>query len=825
LVIARFITFNSAAIFEAVLVRHAREIVAFAIIILLFLNSYFALLFRISAVAQSSSEKTLVYEDGFENGVPSWWDLTIGTPTITNETSHSGNFSYVTDEDVDGLYHSFDHSDQIANWEIEIWFYDNMSDSPIYSIIAAEWAPGEVLGILIWSGGEYDSFYGYRYGSSESVSTLPRNLGWHRININHEQNASYILLDDTMLFQANESILFTYFGIGDHWKDQVISVTYYDDVKFWRYYTQISNSSLTIVAAIGGTTVPDVGTYNYATNSTIQVIARPDTNHTLDHWELDNISAGSTNPCTLLMDTNHTLKAVFRLVPTYTLTITTTDGGTTTPLPGTHDYLANSVVQVNAGASPNYYFDHWELDQAKIGNANPCSVNVDADHTLSAFFTHIPFLVSVNSINATIDVGHSLTFFSRTEKAVLPCRYQWYVNRSAVANATLSSWTFKPVEDGTYEVFVEVEDSVNNSARSGVSVVQAKAGLVKDVIDINCIEDTCVSSIGGNWPSDELTVRYEDTGIIKMIFLTFIKFDLSIIPAGAVIDRVNLTLKVKAVGLPLSAWITVWNTTSQEWSESTMGWSNKPLLDTALEGSQVSYADKGRWFSWENPTLMQTVEKTANSGKNLTLALRCGLYSYMEGYVVFDSRESGNCPRLEVSYRQDVTPPTLSNTRILPDQPNPSERIVFGADAFDDMSGVKDVYLCYSIDNGTDWNRILATLNQGSFTASIPQQPKGTVVQYFFEASDNAGNKGQTTIYSNIVKDFPSDNTRNILLIGVAVFTLFLVSFVYIVHRRRISRKKETRSKTCALFGARALLLWRRLDHVLGGLSEEDSWF
>jgi hypothetical protein len=66
---------------------------------------------------------------------------------------------------------------------------------------------------------------------------------------------------------------------------------------------------------VGGTTDPAPGTYSYAANSTVQVTAIPDADYVFDHWELDTINVGPANPYTVLMDNNHTLKAVFTYSP------------------------------------------------------------------------------------------------------------------------------------------------------------------------------------------------------------------------------------------------------------------------------------------------------------------------------------------------------------------------------------------------------------------------------------------------------------------------------------------------------------------------------
>jgi parallel beta-helix repeat protein len=79
--------------------------------------------------------------------------------------------------------------------------------------------------------------------------------------------------------------------------------------------------TLTIVATIGGTTSPAPGTYTYTAGSMVQVTAIPYTSYKFDYWELDGANVGSANPYTVLMDKNHTLKAVFSAIPPLTVSI------------------------------------------------------------------------------------------------------------------------------------------------------------------------------------------------------------------------------------------------------------------------------------------------------------------------------------------------------------------------------------------------------------------------------------------------------------------------------------------------------------------------
>jgi hypothetical protein len=72
---------------------------------------------------------------------------------------------------------------------------------------------------------------------------------------------------------------------------------------------------------------------------------------------------------------------------TCSLTITTTAGGSTNPIPGTHIYNAGTAVSVQASANADYLFDHWELDGTDKGNSNPYTVTMNTDQTLQALFT------------------------------------------------------------------------------------------------------------------------------------------------------------------------------------------------------------------------------------------------------------------------------------------------------------------------------------------------------------------------------------------------------------------------------------------------------
>ncbi len=145
---------------------------------------------------------------------------------------------------------------------------------------------------------------------------------------------------------------------------------------------------LTVITTVGGTTSPVPGTYTYNEGTNVQVTAVPDTNYKLAYWGLNGSNVGSINPITVTMDNNYELTAYFALI-TYTLTITSTTGGTTNPAPGTYTYPSGSYAEVTAIPSANYFFDHWILDGSDAGSSNPLSVYMNANHSLQAVFSLI----------------------------------------------------------------------------------------------------------------------------------------------------------------------------------------------------------------------------------------------------------------------------------------------------------------------------------------------------------------------------------------------------------------------------------------------------
>jgi hypothetical protein len=104
---------------------------------------------------------------------------------------------------------------------------------------------------------------------------------------------------------------------------------------------------------------------------------------------------------------NYPLMTPYGTTQYLALRITATTGGTTNPPVGTHIYIQNTAVIVEATAESSYFIDHWELDGANAGQTNPISITMDNNHVLHAVFRAKPDIavISVSSYPTNVRRG------------------------------------------------------------------------------------------------------------------------------------------------------------------------------------------------------------------------------------------------------------------------------------------------------------------------------------------------------------------------------------------------------------------------------------
>jgi len=139
--------------------------------------------------------------------------------------------------------------------------------------------------------------------------------------------------------------------------------------------------ALTTAVSGSGAVDPSAGTHHYMKGSSVSVSASPSSLWRFDHWE--GGLSGSTNPATITMDSDKTVKAVFKKI-TKRLVISVEGSGTTNPPAGTHHYDVGTTVSITATADQGWSFTRWQ--GAVFGDTNPLSVTMDDNKELTAVF-------------------------------------------------------------------------------------------------------------------------------------------------------------------------------------------------------------------------------------------------------------------------------------------------------------------------------------------------------------------------------------------------------------------------------------------------------
>lgn len=85
-------------------------------------------------------------------------------------------------------------------------------------------------------------------------------------------------------------------------------------------------------------------------------------------------------------------------------------------------------------------------------------------------FVTIPS-VAISPDSVVMDVDQSQLFTSIVSGGTSPYTYQWYLNGSPVSGATSPTWTFTPLSNGSYNVYLNVTDNVGIEVKSNVANV------------------------------------------------------------------------------------------------------------------------------------------------------------------------------------------------------------------------------------------------------------------------------------------------------------------------------------------------------------------
>src|SRR5215213_8130358 len=223
--------------------------------------------------------------------------------------------------------------------------------------------------------------------------------------------------------------------------------------------------SLTIITNGSGSIVANPSGPAYPQNSVVTLTATAASGWQFSGWS-GSIN-GSTNPTNVLMDTDKTITGNFSQIPSYTLNVNVSGGGSVSPPGGT--FLSGTSVQLTATASNGWMFDHWSGDIA--GSANPYSLTMNANKSVNAVFVQ-PVTISAPPQNVSVAEGGTANF-SVTASGAAPLSYAWRFNGTPIVGATatnLSITNVQPSNGGAYDVVISNPYSSRTSTVAVLSV-------------------------------------------------------------------------------------------------------------------------------------------------------------------------------------------------------------------------------------------------------------------------------------------------------------------------------------------------------------------
>jgi hypothetical protein len=176
------------------------------------------------------------------------------------------------------------------------------------------------------------------------------------------------------------------------------------------------------------------------------------------------------------------------------------------------------------------------------------------------------------------------------------------------------------------------------SACGFISLVYAQAGGVT----VKPTDDTYVDSVynntnyGGKIVLD--IIKWQIYNNTYEMFL-WLKFNLSSVPDGAIVDMATLQLHASVVGE--TYYVHAYSCPDNSWTELTLTYSNMPSYNTtSMDSTMVSTNDQ--WYNW---SVVDAVRNALNSSSKLaTIVLREPTVHISAFGISFDSKESPVSP-------------------------------------------------------------------------------------------------------------------------------------------------------------------------------------
>lgn len=207
---------------------------------------------------------------------------------------------------------------------------------------------------------------------------------------------------------------------------------------------------------------------------------------------------------------------------------------------------------------------------------------------------------------------------------------------------------------------------------------------------------------------------------------------------------------------------------------------NAPPIILVLSPQNRTYSGNSSPLSFNLNEAAAWVGYSLDGQDNVTLAQNTTLSGLIDGahyLIVFAVDNAGNTgSSSKVAFSVDTHPPSITDLSQIPikDNVQPSDQVKINATIIDVTSGVKNVFLNYTV-NDTAFFVVNMTKLQGNiYNATIPQLPYGTSVKYSVIAEDNVNNTITTeqigiNYQYSVIPEFPSYAILSLLMAATSL--------------------------------------------------------
>jgi len=177
------------------------------------------------------------------------------------------------------------------------------------------------------------------------------------------------------------------------------------------------------------------------------------------------------------------------------------------------------------------------------------------------------------------------------------------------------------------------------------------------------------------------------------------------------------------------------------------------------------------------------VYKAINITDGLTyITLKVYVADSLKLCIKADPESSLNPAYISIKQEEDATPPLIGTPIQDPPKENvqPGQTVTVSVNVTDTQTGVSEVILSYSTDEGNTWQNItMNKISESTYVGQIPGFPAGTSVKYTITAYDYAGNMATQPqegyhVYT-VIPEFPSGLLHLLILIMIVSVSIAFV--------------------------------------------------